>query len=321
LFPCSYDLALEPNLDAFTFTGVVEITYRVDPTKLNEENAQEITLHAKELAFASAEYWLLDDASRAEAVRAEQIHVNLKATTVKFIFPKAIPSTATSLALKIEYTGFLNNQMAGFYRSSYTDIHGNTKIMASTQFESLDARRAFPCVDEPAAKAVFGLALTIPADRQCFSNMPESSVVTLPGGNSDGTKTRLKTRVTVSFLDTPIMSTYLLAFCVGEFDCLQAPTAHGVLVKVYTPPGKSSSGQFALDTAVRALDAYNDFFQLPYPLPKLDMVAIPEFAAGAMEVCPTSHVPMPHSSRFSFCVAHCILIVVVLVSLDRTGAS
>lgn len=80
------------------------------------------------------------------------------------------------------------------------------------------------------------------------------------------------------------MSSYLVAFCVGEFDYVQAMTDHGVLVKVYTPPGKSVSGQFALDCAVKALDAYDDFFGIAYPLPKLDMVAIPEFAMGAMEV-------------------------------------
>jgi puromycin-sensitive aminopeptidase len=162
--------------------------------------------------------------------------------------------------------------MAGFYRSSYTDIDGKPQVMASTQFESLDARRAFPCVDEPAAKAVFGLTLTIPSNRQCFSNMPESSVVSIDAK-----------RKKVSFLDTPKMSTYLLAFCVGEFDYVQSQTSNGVLVKVYTPPGKSAMGTFALQCAVRALDAYDAFFQLHYPLPKLDMVAIPEFAMGAME--------------------------------------
>jgi len=141
--------------------------------------------------------------------------------------------------------------------------------MASTQFESLDARRAFPCIDEPAVKAVFGLTLTVPSDRQCISNMPVSNVKSIDA------RTRR-----VTFLDTPKMSTYLLAFCVGEFDCVQALTGHGVTVKVYTPPGKSDMGRFALDTAVRALDAYDDFFQLPYPLPKLDMIAIPEFSMG-----------------------------------------
>lgn len=163
--------------------------------------------------------------------------------------------------------------MAGFYRSSYTDIHGQKKIMASTQFEALDARRAFPCWDEPARKAIFGVTLVVPIDLHAFSNMPEKYRKTLAGG---------KLRE-IGFLDSPKMSTYLVAFCVGEFDSVQKMTDHGVLVQVYTPPGKSSSGLFALNCAAKALDAYDDFFGVPYPLPKLDMVAVPEFAMGAME--------------------------------------
>ena len=258
--PQRYDLNITPNLESFTFTGTVEITYAVDAGKLSEgRNSTEITLHAKELCFIHAEY-IVDDVAN-QPVPCTSFLVDLEATTVKFVFKEAIPSTAKSIRLKIEYSGFLNNQMAGFYRSSYTDINGKSKIMASTQFESLDARRAFPCVDEPAAKAIFGLTMTIPSDLTVFSNMPESTVLSLDSN-----------RKTVSFLDTPLMSTYLLAFCVGEFDFLQAQTSHGVMIKVYTPPGKSESGKFALQTATRALDAYDDFFQVPYPLPKLDMV-------------------------------------------------
>ena len=164
--------------------------------------------------------------------------------------------------------GSLNNQMAGFYRSTYKDYQQQEKIVASTQFEALDARRAFPCVDEPSAKATFLVTLTVPQALECFSNMPEASRVTCKDKAG---------YVTVSFLETPKMSTYLLAFCVGEFDFVQAQTQHGVLVKVYAPRGRSASGKYALACATKALDAYDDFFGVPYPLPKLDMVAIPEF--------------------------------------------
>ena len=142
--------------------------------------------------------------------------------------------------------------------------------MASTQFESLDARRCFPCVDEPSAKAVFGLTLTVQSQLQVLSNMPISHF-----------KTESLQKKTVTFMDTPKMSTYLLAMCVGEFDCVSTMTDHGVLVSVFTPPGKSNTGTFALDCAKRALDAYNDFFGVHFPLPKMDMIAIPEFAMGA----------------------------------------
>jgi aminopeptidase N len=259
-------LDLTPDLVAFTFQGVATIDFTVDKTSGANANTKEIQLHAKELCFASASY--TDKAGTVH--HAEEIHVNTKTTIVTFLF--ATPVTDDSITLQIHYSGFLNNQMAGFYRSSYTDIDGNAQIMASTQFEALDARRCFPCVDEPAAKATFTVALTIPRNRQCFSNMPSSSVVTVS-----------TTHKKVCFLESPRMSTYLLAFCVGEFDSVQAVSEHGVVVQVYTPPGKSEHGQFALDTAVQSLDAYDEFFQHHYPLPKLDMVAIPEFAAGAME--------------------------------------
>ena len=242
----------------------------MNAAKLNDINSKEITLHAKELCFESAEFVVLGGSE--EPVKPEQMVIIFKEHTVKFTFEKPIPSDAKKIKLTIKYTGFLNDQMAGFYRSSYEDIDGNKKIMASTQFEALDARRAFPCVDEPAAKAVFGLTLTVPSNRQCFSNMPVASCVSLSAAEKQ-----------VRFLDSPLMSTYLLAFCVGEFDSLQAQTKNGVLIQVYTPPGKSTSGQFALECAVRCLDAYDEFFHTHYPLPKLDMVAIPEFAAGAME--------------------------------------
>ena len=179
--------------------------------------------------------------------------------------------------LSLTYTGCLNNQMAGFYRSGYTAINGEKRIMASTQFEALDARRCIPCWDEPAIKAVFELSLIVGSDLTAFSNMPETRVTQLAPEGAKPSKKK------ISFMPTPKMSTYLVAFCVGEFDFVQGYTEHGVQVRVYTPPGKSATGEFSLQVAMDTLDLYDDYFQVPYPLPKLDMVAIPEFAAGAME--------------------------------------
>ncbi|KAL7428645.1 hypothetical protein ACHAXM_001361 [Skeletonema potamos] len=266
--PTRYDITLTPDLTNFTFAGVVTVELQ---TTANVSTSN-IVMHAKELCFSHASYIVKGGTAENEKHEAEEISVNFKSTTVSFGFTNPLPPSST-LLLTISYSGFLNNQMAGFYRSSYTNIHGETKIMASTQFESLDARRAFPCWDEPARKAVFGVTLIVPKELDAFSNMPELSHKTLEGGK----------KKELTFLDTPIMSTYLLAFVVGEFDYVQAQTAHGVLVRVYTPPGKSDAGVFALHCATKSLDAYDDFFGIPYPLPKLDMVAIPEFAAGAME--------------------------------------
>ena len=275
-----YEVQLTPDLKAFTFQGTCHIKFRVDPSKLDDTNRNVVTLHSKELCISSAQYIVLegsDESSKSTSptpVNASEILLNVKATTVAFTFEKDIPAEATTIQMTIQYMGYLNNQMAGFYRSEYTNMDGVKKIMASTQFESLDARRCFPCVDEPGVKAIFAVQITVDSVYDVLSNMPVSCKQMI----SPTTKV-------VTFMDTPIMSTYLLAICVGEFDMVQTTTSHGVVVSVYTPPGKSHMGQYALRTASLALSAYDDFFQVPYPLPKLDMIAIPEFAMGAMEVC------------------------------------
>jgi len=264
--PKSYDLHVKPDLKAYTFDGIVAIEMTTGKS-FTEDESKKITLHAKELMFRSAEFQTPD----GKVVKADEICVNMKETTVTFIFGESVPKSS-EITLKIDFVGSLNNQMAGFYRSHYKDANGNDKIVASTQFEALDARRAFPCVDEPSAKATFLLTLIVPSKLECFSNMPESKRKTL----DDNT-------VEISFLETPKMSTYLLAYCIGEFDYVQALTKYGVLVKVYAPRGRGASCQYALECGVKALDCFNDFFGVNYPLPKLDMVAIPEFAMGAME--------------------------------------
>jgi aminopeptidase N len=270
----SYDLEITPDLDTFMFQGKVSIVFQVDPSKVTGENDKFITLHAKELCIISASYTVIQEETEATAspVPVDEIIYHIKSTTVKLIFGQGF-GTASKILLKIDYSGFLNNEMCGFYRSSYTDISGQKKIMGSTQFESLDARRALPCIDEPGKKAIFGVSFIVPAQLDVLSNMPEKLVQSI-----DATKKR------VVFLDTPIMSTYLLAFCVGEFDSIQGLTKNGVLVRVYSPPGKSLQGDYALSAAIRCLDLYDSFFGSHYPLPKLDMIAISEFAAGAMEV-------------------------------------
>lgn len=263
VLPSRYEIRLSPDLERFLFDGHERIFVEV------HEATNEVTLHARELCFSSAKFL----SQGVEAIEATVISQNIKETTVKFTFPEVLPVGPGTL--EIEFTGILNNQMAGFYRSGYKDIHGVSKIMASTQFESLDARRCFPCWDEPARKAIFQVTLLVEDGLTAFSNMPEKSSQIIKVGS--------KLKRELVFMDSPKMSTYLLAIVVGEFDFVQATTQHGVLVRVYTPPGRAEAGTFALDVATKCLDIYDNFFGLPYPLPKLDMVAIPEFAMGAME--------------------------------------
>ncbi|KAM3257102.1 hypothetical protein ACQJBY_049440 [Aegilops geniculata] len=170
----------------------------------------------------------------------------------------------------MDFTGILNDQMRGFYRSKY-QYKGKERNMAVTQFESVDARRCFPCWDEPAFKAKFKLTLEVPSELVALSNMPVANA-TFAGPIK-----------TVRYQESPPMSTYLVAIVVGLFEYVEGMTTKGTRVRVYTQIGKSNQGKFALDVGVKSLNLYKDYFATPYPLPKLDMVAIPDFAAGAME--------------------------------------
>ncbi|KAI5056620.1 hypothetical protein GOP47_0028438 [Adiantum capillus-veneris] len=172
--------------------------------------------------------------------------------------------------LSLDFQGNLNDSMKGLYRSSYLK-DGLKHYMAVTQFEPADARRCFPCWDEPAIKATFKMIVQAPIDRVVLSNMPvETEEVS-------GTSKR------VSFQVSPRMSTYLVALVVGELEYLESETPTGNKVRVYCEVGKAEQGKFALDVATKTLPFYEEYFGTPYPLPKMDMVAIPDFAAGAME--------------------------------------
>eukprot|EP00730_Choanoeca_flexa_P015746 TRINITY_DN7298_c0_g1_i2.p1 TRINITY_DN7298_c0_g1~~TRINITY_DN7298_c0_g1_i2.p1 ORF type:complete len:872 (+),score=286.73 TRINITY_DN7298_c0_g1_i2:3-2618(+) len=259
LKPVKYDIELKPDLVNFTFEGKLSLQVQV------AEVTNHVQLHSREIGYQTATF-----TNNGETQEAVAINFNCKKQIVDFVFDKDFAVGEGTLV--VEYSGILNNQMAGFYRSTYTDIDGKKKIMASTQFESLDARRAFPCWDEPAAKAIFELTLVIDANLTALSNMPEASIKSLPNGKKK-----------VAFLPSVKMSTYLLAFVVGEFDFVATVTDHGVPIRCFSTPGMSHRCEFALDCAKRCLDLYDDYFKVPYPLPKLDMIAIPEFAAGAME--------------------------------------
>ncbi|KAH0626797.1 hypothetical protein JD844_002010 [Phrynosoma platyrhinos] len=176
--------------------------------------------------------------------------------------------------LKIDFVGELNDKMKGFYRSKYTTPSGDTRFAAVTQFEATDARRAFPCWDEPAIKATFDISLVVPKDRVALSNMNVTDRRPYPDDEN---------LVEVKFARTPVMSTYLVAFVVGEYDFVETRSTDGVLVRVYTPVGKAEQGKFALEVAAKTLPFYKDYFNVPYPLPKIDLIAIADFAAGAME--------------------------------------
>lgn len=197
------------------------------------------------------------------------IQYNNDLETVCYRFSSELP--AGSAILEVVFTGELNDKMKGFYRSKYFTASGEERYAGVTQFEATDARRCFPCWDEPAIKATFDITLNVPKDLVALSNMPVKN------------ETESNDLRVVEFQRTPIMSTYLVAVVIGEFDYVERRTKDGVLVRVYTPVGKNEQGQFALDVAIDVIPYYNSYFSIDYPLPKMDLVAISDFSAGAME--------------------------------------
>jgi len=263
VLPERYDLQLEPDLEGFTFEGVVRITCDVRVA------TDVISLHGKELLIRSASFKSEADEGK-DALPAVEINMKVKDMTVALVFEEVLPTG--NGVLEISFRGILNDQMAGFYRSKMTDSKGVQRYLATTQFEAVDARRCFPCWDEPSRKAVFVVTLIYPGHLMAVSNMPPTGLLVLKDGRKKET-----------FAPTPLMSTYLLAFCVGEFEYISGQTKDGVVARVMCTPGNTERCAYALKCTVKALDFYNGFFGIPYPLPKVDMIAIPDFSAGAME--------------------------------------
>ena len=258
--PVKYALTLTPDLAAFTFRGEETVDIEVlEPTS-------EIVLNASELAIQTAEV----SQGRARPVAAERISLDVVAETATLRFGMALkPGQAK---LRLAFSGVLGDNLMGFYRAPYQGPDGQTRHMAATQFEASHARLAFPCWDEPALKARFEVTLVVPSGLAAISNMPvvEEREVS-PSMKS------------VRFAESPVMSTYLLAFVVGDLSHIEQRAEGGTLVRVWARHGKEEQGRFALETAVRLLSYYNGYFGIPFPLEKLDHIAIPDFAAGAME--------------------------------------
>lgn len=256
--PERYRLMIRPDMEAFTFYGEETIFLAMG------KSTREVVLHSKDLDIFDVKFQ-----SKNFKCQTSKIKYNEKAETATFIFSKALPKGSGELSLK--FKGVLSEGLKGFYRSKY--IHeGREKHIATTQFESTDARRAFPCFDEPAHKAIFDVTMQIPSHLTAISNTIETEILEHDGGYK-----------TVNFAPSPKMSTYLLAFIVGEFEFLETKSKHGVVVRVFTTPGKKHQAKFALDTAARCLDFYDDYFDIKYPLPILDLIALPDFASAAME--------------------------------------
>jgi aminopeptidase N len=253
IHPQHYSLTLTPDLKAATFSGSETIDVMLD------DRTNSITLNAHDLAFKSV---------KIEAAGKKQIAtVTLDKEKQQAIFtvPNQLP--AGKAKLTIEYAGILNGELRGFYLSKTV-----RRNYAVTQFESTDARRAFPSFDEPAFKATYDITLIIDKDDTAISNGP---IVSDTPGPAAG-------KHTLKFLTTPKMSTYLVAFLVGDFRC-SSGEQDGVAIRTCSTPDKVALTTYGVDVAKYVLHYYNSYFGIPYPLKKLDLIALPDFEAGAME--------------------------------------
>ncbi|XP_023267214.1 puromycin-sensitive aminopeptidase [Seriola lalandi dorsalis] len=262
VYPVNYGLCLKPDLIDFTFEGKLEAVVEVT------QATTQIVMNCADIDIITASF----APEGGEEINATGFNYQNEDEKVTLSFPSALQKGSGTL--KIDFVGELNDKMKGFYRSKYTTAAGDIRYAAVTQFEATDARRAFPCWDEPAIKATFDIALIVPKDRVALSNMNVIDRKPYPEDEN---------LVEVKFATTPIMSTYLVAFVIGEYDYVESQSSDGVTVRVYTPVGKAEQGKFALEVATKTLPFYKDYFSVPYPLPKIDLIAIADFAAGAME--------------------------------------
>jgi puromycin-sensitive aminopeptidase len=262
LKPSHYTLSLQLKPEHRRFSGTV-----VMRVKRHGRPSQRMTLHQKGLKIrnASITHHLkgADEVVPIDRINAHNAYDELRLHTTK----KLLPGDYT---ITVVFEGKITDPMQGLYPCYFTH-EGKEKVLLATQFESHHAREVFPCIDEPEAKATFDMTLVTPTSGDVLANTPAK-------------ESRIENDLrTTTFETTPVMSTYLLAFVYGDIGYKEARTKSGTLVRTYATPNNVAFTDFALETATRCLEFYEDYFGIPYPLAKCDMIALPDFASGAME--------------------------------------
>ena len=262
--PVHYDLFMHPNLTSFTTKGWVEILLTV------HESVNFFVLHSKDMNMTEISLTSMADEyigikKHLLCTSSEQLYIELD----RFITP-----SLKNYTLRLGFNRRLEEKLEGFYISSYNDSSSDRKrYLATTHFEPTAARSAFPCFDEPALKATFTLKMVHEPHHEVFFNSDRQTKIIY---NPDGL-------VMSVFDETVRMSTYLVAFTVCDFKTMSARTKEGIHVRVLAPGDQYSQVEYALSSAVQILSYYQEFFNVTYPLSKLDLMAVPDFGAGAME--------------------------------------
>jgi len=251
--PEHYDLHLTPDLSSATFAGDVSIKVNV------VETTSTVALNAVDIDFT--------ETTVISGGVSQTAKVSLDANRETATLSVTRPIPAGPATIHIRYTGKLNNQLRGFYLSQ-----SNGRKYATTQMEPTDARRAFPCFDEPAFKATFSITTTINKDDTAISN---GRIIADTPGPSPGTHT-------LKFSTSPKMSTYTVALAVGDWACVSGG-ADGIPIRACATPDKKNELGFALESAEFAMRYFNRYFAIKYPYEKLDLLGVPDFSAGAME--------------------------------------
>ncbi|MDQ6859558.1 MAG: M1 family metallopeptidase [Verrucomicrobiota bacterium] len=277
--PTEYAVRITPDINKLTFTG--SETIKIDV----RQPARELVLNSADIQIASA---AVDDKSLAKSA----IKLDPKLETLTIALPNELSAGAHSLALN--FSGKINAAGQGLYHAPYQE-HGTgaKKDMLGTQFEATDARRMFPCWDEPSFRAKFQLTAVIPENWTAVSNMPIEQETKVgrdgPLGRPDShgqdgapSGRTLPATKEVRFGMTPPMASYLNVLCAGELDSIEQQNG-SVLHRVTATKGKAEMGRYALESAQQIVNFYNDYFGEPFPLPKLDEIAVPGGFGGAME--------------------------------------
>uniref|UniRef100_A0A8C5BMV9 Aminopeptidase n=1 Tax=Gadus morhua TaxID=8049 RepID=A0A8C5BMV9_GADMO len=263
IVPVHYELRLHPNLTELRLSGSVRVQVEVK----NDTNW--VVLHSKALNISNA--MLLDHSMAALSEQVLPVLHHPGHEQVAVFSPRVLSSGHTYF-LHLQFGAELTEGFYGFYKSSYKTGAGETRVLASTHFEPTSARKAFPCFDEPSFKANYTVTIRRSPEHIALSNMPIEKTVRL---NEDLMEDHFATSVK--------MSTYLVAFVICDFRSVSATTSSGVKVSIYAAPEKLHQTHYALEVAVKTLDFYEKYFNINYPLPKQDLIAIPDFESGAME--------------------------------------